>query len=340
MKAVILESPGKLKYSDIVLRELKDGEAKVAIKAVGVCSSDIGRIFKNEACFYPIILGHEIAGRIEQIKGNSKYLNIGDKCVIAPLIPCRKCENCFKGEYSLCDNYDYIGSRSQGGLADYLIAPLENVVKIPSEIEYIEACLIEPISVVLHGLLKIKIPGKRVLIIGAGSLGLIAVQIVKAFGCFEVIICDLFENHLKIAQNIGIKTLIADEKIADKAKDIDIAIETSGSINGFISGLEVIKKGGCLLNLGTQKSSIELKREVINRITKNELKIIGSWNSYSAPFPGIEWDLAIEFLKNGTINAKILFSHLFKFSEAETAFDVIYNFKKGELIKAAFINNL
>jgi len=338
MKAAVLKSSGKLKYQTILARELMEGETKIAVKASGICSSDIGRVFGEGAYSYPIILGHEIAGEVKEINNCNNNLSIGDKCIIAPLIPCNNCEYCLKGNYSLCDKYDYIGSRRDGGYSEFINVPGRNVIKIPPEIDYNDACLVEPVAVVLHGLLKLKTAGKKVLVIGAGSLGLIAAQIARLFGCLDVMICDVFESHLDIAKELGIETIIADNNLKNKLNNIDIVIDTSGSAPGFINSLSIMKKGGSFLVFGTLRNSIEIEKELINRITKHELTILGSWNSYSTPFPGIEWKLAIEFIKKRQLNIKILISHVFKLSEAEKAFNMIQGFKKGELVKAVFTN--
>lgn len=339
MKAVILESLGKLKCHTIPIRKLKDEEIKIAVKSAGICSSDISRVFEEGGAYsYSIILGHEIAGEVREVHSFKSDIQTGDKCVIAPLIPCNNCEYCLRGDYSLCDSYDYLGSRRDGGFSEFIIVPARNVIKIPSSIDYAEACLIEPVAVVLHGLLKLKVAGKKVLVVGAGSLGLIAAQIARLFGCFEITISDIFENHLEIAEKLKIKTISTKIIPQDKIPEMDIVIDTSGSVSGFMNSLASAKKGGVILLIGTQKCPLEIEKKLINRITRHELHILGSWNSYSSPFPGVEWDLAIEFIKNHLLNVKILISHIFRLSEAETAFNMIHNFKKGELIKAIFTN--
>lgn len=339
MKAAVLESLGKLKYYTIPIRNLKDEEIKIAVKSAGICSSDISRVFEEGSAYsYPIILGHEIAGEVREVHSSKSDIHTGDKCVIAPLIPCNNCESCLRGDYSLCDSYDYLGSRRDGGFSEFIIVPARNVIKIPLSIDYAEACLLEPVAVVLHGLLKLKIAGKKVLVVGAGSLGLIAAQIARLFGCFEITISDIFENHLVIAEKLKIKTIYTKIIPQDKINEMDIVIDTSGSVSGFMDSLASTKKSGIILLLGTQKRSFEIEKKLFNRITRHELNIIGSWNSYSSPFPGIEWQLAIEFITKNLLNVKILISHIFKLSEAEIAFKMIHNFKKGELIKAIFTN--
>jgi len=198
MKAVVVYGPGDIRYQDLPTPPLGPREVRVEVKASGICSSDVPRALGGKGYFYPIVLGHEIAGRIAEVGGEVKGVRIGDRVAVAPLLPCWRCEWCARGQYSLCDDYSYLGSRTNGGYAEYVSVPPENLVSLPPGVDYEAGACLEPAAVVLHALAKAGImPGDDVAVVGLGSLGLLAVQLARILGAGRVLAVDLWRPGSK-----------------------------------------------------------------------------------------------------------------------------------------------
>src|SRR3989344_4012755 len=170
MNALILIRNGKLRYEEKEGPQVKPhAEILVKVISAGICSSDIPRAFQNGAYAYPLILGHEIFG--ETVLGGKK-----ENVVVYPLIACRKCSLCTKEFFNLCKNYDYIGSRRNGGFAEYVLAPQKNLIKIPEKLDPLLCAITEPTAVVIHATrLTRDLKNKKILIIGDGSMGLMRI---------------------------------------------------------------------------------------------------------------------------------------------------------------------
>ena len=267
MKALVLKEPGIIRFEEIPLRGLGSGEVMVKVKASSVCSTDFQRIFKGKSYFYPIVLGHEFSGSIYKTGKNVKKVKVEDRVVIAPLIPCNKCSSCKSGQYSLCDDYNYIGSRTNGGYAEYAIVPEENVLIIPENIAYEVAVFCEPLAVAVHGLLKVLKPGDRVLIMGAGVIGLLCGKVAQLLGGLTVMVADIDKKRLTIGKKMGLGTvcLVPDnEMILNnlKSNNFDIVIEASGSTIVLKNSIDILKKNGKLLNISLYNNAEFDKQDI------------------------------------------------------------------------------
>ena len=181
MKACVLEGIGQLKYKDVEIPVMKKGEVLVNVKACGICSSDIPRIFTTGTYHFPTIPGHEFCGQIVDAAEDVDKSYIGKRAVIFPLLPCGECPSrCKEKEYARCDNYNYFGSRCDGGMAEYISVPLWNIVTFSDDIPYNTAALTEPMAVARHATRRADINNdKRVLVMGNGTIGLLAALIAQ-----------------------------------------------------------------------------------------------------------------------------------------------------------------
>lgn len=342
MKAIVIKKHGEISYKEVSLRAPKEGEVVIKVKASGICTTDYKRIFEGKSYFYPIILGHEFSGIIYDKGSKVKNFKINDKVVVAPLIPCRKCSYCREGNYSLCEDYNYIGSRTSGGYAEYVIVPQSNVLKISDDLDFEIAAFIEPTAIAIHGLLKVMKLGYSVLVLGAGTIGLISAQIAYRMGAYKVYIADIKMEPLNIAKNIGLDAVLLDDNdeerlIELKRKNIDVVVEATGNIRGFGNSFKVVKKGGKILSISLYEKDIKLEKKILNRITRDELSLFGSWNSYSRPFPGKEWYMAKKFMEEGLLYFKPLISHRIRLMNAKKDLEEIYYKKNKKLIKAMLL---
>lgn len=344
MKAAVLYGIGDLRFEEVPLPKIKKKEVLVRVKACGICSSDIARVMEKGTYSFPLIPGHEISGEVANMKGDvsslkeeTKSVNQdGDRVAVAPLLPCYKCPHCQIGEYNLCDDYDYLGSRCNGGFAEYVKAPQENLIKIPPGVSFEEAALTEPTSVALHALRRAKMePGDKVAILGTGTIGIILAQWARIMGASQVYLVDVVEEKLRVAQEYSFAEVInaskedAVKSILEKTgqRGVDVSIEAAGNPITFKQSIQVVRKGGKVVFLGNMRGEVILPDELVSSILRKELTMYGTWNSRFAEFPKNEWAATLHFIKVGKLRVKPLITHRFELKQAEEAFQMMY---KGE----------
>jgi len=343
MKAVVIHAPGDIRYQEVPLSSLNSNEVRVAVRAAGICSTDLGRALGGKAYFYPIILGHELAGEVTEVGSEVQGIEVGDHCAVAPLLPCFQCKWCERGQYSLCDNYNFLGSRTAGGFAEYVTVPSRNLVPLPSFLSFEVGALLEPTAVALHGLMRGDLKaGDRVVVMGTGTLGLIMAQLSRALGASQVIVSDVLPYRLQLGAKLGFIALPADQVFPQRIREAtgglgaDIAIETAGNPQALKNCLKAVRKGGKIISLGLQQGELNIDQELAQRVVREELSLIGSWNSYSAPFPGREWSAGVDYLARRLVLVEPLISHRFELYQASEAFALLAS-GADEVIKAIFI---
>ncbi len=155
MKAWVLHNINDLRYESVDKPQLSDQEVLVAVKAAGICGSDIPRIYQTGAHRHPLILGHEFSGVVEKIGAGVEPFWEGKRVGIFPLIPCGSCLPCSRQQYEMCRSYSYLGSRRDGGFAQYAVVPKENLISLPDGVTYEEAAMLEPMAVAVHAMRRI-----------------------------------------------------------------------------------------------------------------------------------------------------------------------------------------
>lgn len=334
MKAVRLYRPGDIRYEEVEIPKIKANEVLIKVKATGACGSDIPRAMETGAHVSPIILGHEFAGKVEEVGKEVKDIKKNDRVTAYPLLPCYQCEFCKAGMYNLCDNYSYIGSRENGSFAEYVKLPFENVLKLSDNIDYETGATTDPAAVALHGFRKAHLtPGDKVAIIGAGAIGLFALQWAKILGARQVLVIDLFDEKLKIAENLGADDLINANKrdvvkeVLDKTagKGVDIVIESSGAKSSQAESLLITDKLGKIVFIGISHDGLQLNEKQIDNLLRKELNVVGSWNSINRSISDNEWRITLHFMSIGQLKAKPLITHRFGFKDVKKAFEMMHN---------------
>ena len=160
MKAAVLEKDG-IRVTSVEEPIVEPGMIKVRVAYCGICGSDIPRVLQGRVHFFPIILGHEFSGTVAEIGDGVRSFSIGDKVVGVPLMPCFQCDNCKKGNYSLCSNYKFIGSSVNGAYAEFVCVSEKNLLKLPNEFDLKDAALIEPCTIARHAFDLVPVNGKR-----------------------------------------------------------------------------------------------------------------------------------------------------------------------------------
>lgn len=319
MKAAVLHAPADLRIEMVTIDDdIAEDQALIRVKAAGVCGSDLDRIMKNGTYSFPTIPGHEFAGEIVKLGTSKSSYKVGDRVAVAPILPCYRCDSCQQGHYGQCDNYSYLGSRTDGGFAEYVKAPIDNLMLLPDAVSFAHGAMVEPAAVTLHGIMRLQITaGDTVAVLGCGTIGLFAIQFAKILGATKIIAVDIADDKLEMAKIAGATTLINgldnDAVTAilshTNQKGVDISIETAGTSITQTQAISITKKHGQLLYLGTAHKDVNIAPKVFEHIIRNEINITGSWNSFSAPFPGREWQAVIQYIESGQLEMEPYLTH-------------------------------
>lgn len=306
----------------------------VQVKAVGICGSDISRYNKLEPYVRGNIFGHEFSGKVVDIGNNVKKIMVGDRVSGCPAFNCGECDSCQKGEPARCEKLHVMGAYHPGAYAEYAMLPEANIVPLPDNVDYDTAAMIEPSSVVVHGFYRTNMqPGDTVAIMGCGNIGLLAVQWAKIFGAKTVYAIDIDDEKLKAAMEIGADVVInpreqpAHEQIQDlnNGYGVDVAIESAGSPITSAQVFALPKKGGQVVFMGIPYADITIERFYFEKVVRNELTILGSWNAISTPFPGKEWTTTVHYMSTGQIDVQPIISHRLPLSKGPEVFEKIIN---------------
>ena len=327
MKAVVLENKGVLTYKDVPTPSPQSQHVLVQVHAVSICGSDIMRFTKGHRA-YPMILGHECAGVITQV-GNGVDVNwVGKHAAVIPLVPCFECEQCRLGHYSACHSYSFICSRQPGGYAEFVEIPARNAFILPDTLKLEEAALLEPSTVARHIIdLGKFVFGQTVMVLGAGSVGLMAVQWLRILGAKQIICSDVIVENLATARALGAhvtlnpKEVNVVEEIKKVAGDgVDLAIEVAGVPQTLMQTIQVTRPRGNIVCGGNQPLDATMSLSFIEDMMRKELSINGCFMSYSMPFPGHEWVDTVEVLMNGSLVSQPMISHRYPLSQAPRVF--------------------
>lgn len=334
MKAAVLHEKKDIRYEDIEKPVLEKDEVLIKVKYTGICGSDMPRVLADAAHYYPIVLGHEFSGEVDEVGEDVSGLSVGDRIAAAPLVPCHQCIDCKQGNHAQCKNYSFIGSREAGSWAEYLKIPAINAVKLPDGVSFKQGAFYEPTTVGLHGLFVMDFKGgKDVAIIGMGTIGLLTMQCAKALGARRIFAFDIDDERLAVAHEYGADICLntGDSNFKDivesetQGRGLPMVIETAGVEFTEKLSLELAANKGNVMFIGTPSKEITLSPGEFEHMNRKELTLRGSWMSYSAPYPGREWQLAGYYFKNGLIKIDKLIDREIPLKEIDKAFRDIEN---------------
>lgn len=345
MKAAVLHGKCDLRYEEVPTPVPGPGQVRIAVRYTGVCGSDIPRVLGNGAHFFPLILGHEFSGVVEALGEGVVGYQAGDAVSAAPLIPCHSCEVCKRGLFAQCKKYSFVGSRQNGSWAEYVVVPQENVVKLDASIDHLAGAFMEPLTVALHGLYLMNFrPGVKTVIIGMGTIGLLALQAAKKLGAGHVTVMDIDAERLEIAKSLGADAIVNSMQ-PDAVNQLmaltegsggEMVIETAGAPAAEILALQTAAAHGSVMFIGTPSRPLTLEPSQFELINRKELTVRGSWMSYSAPFPGEEWKMAAQYLTDGSVKVQPLLDRIVGFEDAWKAFeDIRDGIVKGKVMLRA-----
>ncbi len=327
MKALIYTRPYCLEYSDFPKPAVGDDEVLIGIKACGICGSDVqGYTGKTGRRIPPLIMGHEAAGIIEQTGQNVKNFKKGDRVCFDSTVYCNKCPPCRKGYYNRCEKREVLGVstgqfKRQGAFAEFVSVPYWIVAKIPENLSFVHAALLEPVSIGMHAVNRAPISADdTVVVIGAGTIGLFILPAAKLKGAGKIITCDINKFRLKLAEKSGADEIAnpaksnLKETILKKTqnKGADVTFEAVGYAKTFADAISATKTGGHIVAVGNLEKTVEFD---LQELVSRELTFTGSYASAG------EFQDCIDLVASGKINVQPLISDVLPLAEGPSAFE-------------------
>ncbi len=300
MDALVLSADRKLEMRRVgPPRPAGARSVLVRIAYAGICGSDIHRAWHGGAYHYPLIMGHELSGVVERATEGGR-LAPGTRVTVFPLLPCYRCQACQTGDYAQCERYDYFGSRRDGGFAELLEVPEENLLPLPPHLGLREAALTEPCAVALHGVGRLEVrPGDSGAVFGGGPIGNMAAQWLRLRGAEPVLVVDVDPAGLERAESMGLTPVDARggdpvERIRDATGGgARCTVEAVGLPLTFLQALQAAGRGGQVLFMGNLIGRFEVGDRDFSQILRRELVIRGTWNSRITPRGGDDWSVSL-----------------------------------------------
>lgn len=353
MRAYVLHGINNLVYEEIAKPVPNKGEVLVKVKTAGICGSDIPRVYRTGAHVHPIVPGHEFAGEVVEAADEAGERYVGKRVGVFPLIPCMKCPQCLAKKYEMCGNYNYLGSRCDGGFAEYVSVPVWNLIELPEAVSYETAAMLEPLSVATHavrGLLdKNTDRNVSIAVWGQGTVGLMITSILKAEGYNNifVIVKKDYQSKIceeKIGHEAGRIFDSSDSDICGKIKElnnkkgIDYVFECVGRSETAENCIDIAGPAGNVMLVGNPYSDMTFKRDVYWKILRNELTVKGTWNSSFTGEESDDWHYVTSLLETGRLNVNYLVSHRFGLDEFVRGFEIMRD-KSEDYIKCMCVMN-
>ena len=334
MKASVCQEPRKITIKDVKMPEPGDDEVLVKVKSSGISGSDVrAYLGKHPEVIYPVILGHEFSGEVAALGKDVEGFEIGDGVIVEPLLPCTECKACSAGDYNLCSELVMTGYHVPGSFAEYAIARTGFVYPKGEFLSFDEAALVEPLAVAVHAVRQARIGiGDTVIILGTGTIGLLAIQVARKAGA-KVLATDLSNEKLHLAASLGADYVMAGN--TDEARQLvmamtqdsgaDVVMECAGTPQTLAQSVELVRKGGTILVVGWTGN--ELDSISLTGIAMNGIKLLGS-TIYCRDFP-----TAIELAVSGDVNLNSMISHTSSLSKVGEALEELSQ-GQHEIIKA------
>jgi len=315
MKALVLKEYGLLSYQDAPEPKVGLEEVLVRVRACGVCGSDVhGMDGSTGRRIPPLIMGHEAAGEIAAVGMGVTEWRVGERVTFDSTIFCGECEYCRRGQVNLCDRRRVLGVscdeyRQHGAFAEYVAVPERILYRLPDDLSFARATLVEPLSVALHAVSRAPISrNDRALVLGAGVIGLLIVQLLRAAGCGEIIVADLDPGRLALALGLGAhRALPADRvEVAAEARGVEVAFEAVGVQATVEAAVQSVRKGGHVVLVGNLSSRVEIPLQVV---VARQLTLAGSCASAG------EYPTGLDLMARGVVEVDALISAVAPLSE-------------------------
>ncbi len=290
MKALIYEGPRLMNMRDVDIPEPKPDELLIRVAYAGICGSELGGYLgHNSLRKPPLIMGHEFTGIVERVGNGVENWQHGDKVVVNPLVTCGECAYCLSQQEQLCERRALLGAHRPGAFAEYVVVPAGNVLQLPHSVSLEDGVLAEPLACAAHigRLLQWK-PHDRLLIYGAGPIGLFVLAAARISGLRDIVIVDINEERLAIAREMGGHGTVAAEG------DYDLAVDAVGAAITRQRCVEAVKAGGKVVFTGLHEADTVLP---INDMIRREITCQGAFAYGPQDFAN-----ALEWLEQGRVD--------------------------------------
>ena len=339
MRAVVISTPGHVRVENVADPTPRPGEVLVRVGACGICGTDLHVLDGDSPLArYPVIPGHEFAGEvvavgsdIPDVKGDTA-ITVGSRVAIEPNLFCGYCEQCRTGHENLCLNYHALGVTTNGAIAQYVTVPWKKAYILPDSISLREGALIEPLSCAVHGMHRLQPKsGDTVLIVGAGTMGLLLLQLVVRGGASRVVMVDVNTQRLARAETLGARCTYTNiqQALKDEPTGFDCVVDATGVASVVESGFTAVKRGGKLMVFGVASPEARISLSPF-RIYNDEITVLGSMAVLFSFQP------ALDLLSAGIINTEAMLTTALPLEDFPRALELV---RRGEGVKTQVLPN-
>lgn len=335
MWAAYCERPGSIAVRQVEDPHPAPGEAVVRVVACGICGSDL-HWYGGASPPPPVCPGHEIVGEVAAIGGDSE-ISVGERVVVEPLRPCGACARCGRGDYHLCGMLRIIGVTDDGGLAEAVRVPIRSLYRLPAGLALSDVVLAEPLAVAIHAARLAGVgEGRRVIVLGAGAIGILSILACRAMGTAEIAATARYPHQADAARRAGADHVFAADREGRHAlralageRDFDVVLETVGGTAPTLrQAIQVVAPGGCVVLLGLFHGDPPLP--AMAALVK-EVRIIGSM-VYNRAAGASDFERALALIPAEREFMRQLVTHRFPLGSVDAAFRAAAD-KRGGAIK-------
>lgn len=335
MKTLLLTEYRQLEIADQPSPSIGPDDVLVRVAACGICGSDVhGYDGSSGRRIPPLVMGHEAAGTVNEIGDQVTEFKIGDRVTFDSTVYCGECSFCQRGDVNLCDRRMVLGVscgdyRRHGAFAEYVMVPERIVYRLPEDLSFEHAALVEAVSVAVHAVARSQAkPGDSALVVGSGMIGLLVIQVLKHLGCSPIFAADQDDGRLSLAKEFG-----ADETVNVTELDlpaaintqtgevgVDLALEVVGMTASISSAIESVRKGGSVTLVGNLSPQVEVP---LQSIVTREISLYGTCASSG------EYPECLELMASGAVDVSPLISAAVPLEEGPQWFERLYDREPG-----------
>ncbi len=342
MKALVLKDYKQFAYEEVPTPQPERDEVLVAVKACGICGSDVhGMDGSSGRRIPPLIMGHEASGVVAETGSQARRWKAGDRITFDSTVYCGDCWYCRRGEVNLCENRRVLGVsckeyRRNGAFAQFVSVPERIVYRLPDNLAFEQAALVEAVSVAVHAVMRSPVKlNDTTVVVGAGMIGLLVIQVLRQTGCRRIVAVDIDDQRLQMARKVGADEAFNPnaEDIAERARDLtdgrgaDVSFEVVGFGPTLSTAVECLRKGGAVVLVGNLKPQVDLP---LQAVVTRQLTLIGTCASAG------EYPLCLDLIGRGKIDVSACISATPPLEQGPDWFHRLYAGEKG-LMKVVLV---
>ena len=318
MKAVVVQRPHEVSYREVDAPAVGAVDVLVASRAAGLCRTDIevmtGLFTDPRWVHFPVIPGHEWAGTVVEVGANVDSVRVGDRVVCEGMIVCHACGPCRRGDTHWCERIEALGFHRPGGYAELVTVPAAFVHTLPDHVSFDAGVLVEPASVVLHGLEKARPqPGETVGVIGIGTLGSLALTLLRLYSPSRLVAYGVREEELELASSLGATEVVRIGAGAPGPAELDLVVNTAGAPSSIVHAAAICRPGGrvVLLGIAGAESTLTLPSDLL---TGKDMALIGS-----LAYPSATWSRVVGLVSDRVVDFDPIVTNRFPAAEFQEA---------------------